>query len=130
MQQRTAQNLNKIRKLLAKGITDQREISNLLKISLPTVNKMCQYLASGIEEKIKQKEIRKQKRRAKLREVVTSKKAEQNLNKNLNNEETGDLFKILLNRSIVELTSRLPEMEAAEIADLTLKLGEMFKRNV
>lgn len=126
MQQRTTQNLNKIRKLLAKGITDQREIANLLKISLPTVNKMCQYLASGIEEKIKQKEARKQKRRNDLKKVVLQKKVEQNLN----NEETGELFKILLNKSIIELTSRLPEMEAAEIADLTLKLGEMFKKNV
>ena len=125
MQQRTTQNLNKIRKLLAKGITDQREIANLLKISLPTVNKMCQYLASGIEEKIKQKEARKQKRRNDLKKVVLQKKVEQNLN----NEETGELFKILLNKSIIELTSRLPEMEAAEIADLTLKLGEMFKKN-
>lgn len=126
MQQRTTQNLNKIRKLLAKGITDQREIANLLKISLPTTNKLCQYLASGIEEKIKQKEARKVKRRAELKKIVLQKKVEQNLN----NEETGDLFKILLNKSIIELTSRLPEMEAAEVADLTIRLGEMFKKNV
>lgn len=124
MQQRTEQNLNKIKRLFAKGITDQREIAKLLKISVPTVNKLCQYMASGIEEKVKQKNERKAKRRARNKQIILTGIAE----KTLNNEKTEDLFKNLMNRSLVELTGRLPEMESPELAEFVIKLAELFKK--
>lgn len=123
MQQRTAKNLNKIKTLFNKGITDQRTIADLLKISVPTVNKLCQHLASGIEEKVKQKEERKAKKRARIKQIILTETAE----KNLNNADTANLFKNLLNRSIIELTGRVGEMEAAELTDLILRVAEMFK---
>lgn len=125
MQQRTAKNLNKIKTLIAKGITDQRTIADLLKISVPTVNKICQYLSSGIEEKVKQKEARKAKRRAKNKQIILTGIAE----KKINEEDTGSLFKNLLNCALVELSSRVNEMESGELTDLVIKMAEMFRGN-
>lgn len=53
MQKRTEEKLNKVKLLIDRGITDQRTISNMLNISLPTVNKLCQYITKGIEKELK-----------------------------------------------------------------------------
>lgn len=62
MQKRTEEKLNKVKLLIDRGITDQRTISNMLNISLPTVNKLCQYITKGIEKRVKETDDRRKRR--------------------------------------------------------------------
>ncbi len=113
---------HKIKKLMEKGLT-QRQMSQVLGVSTNCVNRYAQEIASGIEERCERIETRRKQRRKKVKQEVLD-----NMPKGaITEEDAGKLCQTLFTQALAELTTRLPEMEDAEIKDLVLQMAGMFR---
>lgn len=132
MQKRTKENLNKVRVLIKQGITNQRTIAALLKISLPCVNKLCRQIA---DEKKQPNQTHTNKRSRKKdereREEVAGRMVAEILNeggRDLTDVDATHLFERLFKDAIIELDKRLHEMEVFELKDMIQGFVEIFKK--
>lgn len=123
MQKRTEEKLNKVKLLIDRGITDQRTISNMLNISLPTVNKLCQYITKGIEKRVKETDDRRKRRERRKKEVAIIQLAK----KEVEEKPSEVLFEDMFKNAVVALTARLDSMEDVTLVNLVLKVAEMVK---
>lgn len=132
MQKRTKENLNKVRVLIKQGITNQRTIAALLKISLPCVNKLCKQIAdeqsrSKPSQNLKASQAKKDKKR---QEVAGRMVAEiiNEADEDLRAIDTKLLFERLFKDALIELDSRLGEMEVFELKEMVQGFAELFKK--
>lgn len=132
MQKRTKENLNKIRVLIKQGITNQRTIAALLKISLPYVNKLCQQIANEKKQPNQtHTNKRSQKKEEKERKEVAGRMVAEILNEggqDLTDVDATRLFERLFKDAIIELDKRLHEMEVFELKDMIQGFAEIFKK--
>lgn len=132
MQKRTKENLNKVRVLIKQGITNQRTIAALLKISLPYVNKLCQQIANEKKQPNQtHTNKRSQKKEEKERKEVAGRMVAEILNEggqDLTDVDATRLFERLFKDAIIELDKRLHEMEVFELKDMIQGFAEIFKK--